>query len=91
MKSCASACANRCGEDYRHARPPTPQSRMKTGMSKKPIEVLAKEVHYEPLPEEVRVVIIAAWTRGGLLPKSTVERMIPAQIRGEPIDAAAAA
>jgi hypothetical protein len=30
-------------------------------MYKKPIEVLAREVHYEPLSAEVRTVIIAAW------------------------------
>ena len=36
-------------------------------MCKKPITELAKEVHYEPLPGEVRAVVIAAWQRGGLL------------------------
>jgi hypothetical protein len=34
------------------------------GMYKKPIEALAREIHYEPLPPEVRVAVIAAWTRG---------------------------
>jgi hypothetical protein len=48
------------------------------GMYKKPIDVIAKEFQYEPLPGEVRVAVIAAWTRGGLLPKVIVERMIPA-------------
>lgn len=49
------------------------------GMYKKPIEVLAREVHYEPLPPETRAVVIAAWQRGGLLPPETVERMLPQQ------------
>jgi hypothetical protein len=29
------------------------------GMYKKPLTDLAKEIHYEPLPDEVRAVIIA--------------------------------
>jgi hypothetical protein len=47
------------------------------GMYKKPIEVLAREIHYDPLPDDVRTVIIAAWSRGGLLPPATVEQMVP--------------
>jgi hypothetical protein len=47
-------------------------------MYKKPIDALAREIHYEPLPPEVRAVIIAAWMRGGLLPAATVEEMVPA-------------
>ena len=35
------------------------------GMYKKPIAELAREIHYDPLPDEVRTVIIAAWSRGG--------------------------
>ena len=30
-------------------------------MCKKPIEVLAREVHHEPVPPEARAVVIAAW------------------------------
>jgi hypothetical protein len=48
-------------------------------MYKKPIDVLAREVHYEPLPPEVRAVFIAAWSRGGLLPKATIQQMVPAK------------
>jgi hypothetical protein len=48
------------------------------GMYKKPIEMLAKEIHYDPLPTEVRVAVIAAWTRGGLLPRAAIEQMVPA-------------
>jgi hypothetical protein len=47
------------------------------GMYKKPIDVLAREVHYEPLPGEVRAVVIAASQRGGLLPKGIVEQTVP--------------
>lgn len=39
------------------------KAEIENGMYKKPIEVLAKEVHYEPIPAEVRAVIIAAWQR----------------------------
>jgi hypothetical protein len=47
------------------------------GMYKKPVEVIAREFRYDPLPPEVRVAVIAAWTRGGLLPRATVEQMVP--------------
>ncbi len=53
------------------------QAEAAAGMCKKPIEILAREVHYEPLPAEVRTVVLAAWTRGGLLPKGTIEQMVP--------------
>lgn len=56
------------------------RAEMESGMYKKPIEVLAKEVHYEPLASEVRAVVIAAWTRGGLLPASTIERIVPVEL-----------
>jgi len=49
------------------------QAEIANGLYKKPIEQLTEEVHYEPLPAEVRTVVIAAWQRGGLLPKATVE------------------
>jgi hypothetical protein len=47
-------------------------------MYKKPVEVLAKEIHYEPLPGEVRSVVIAAWIRGGLIPREMIEKIVPA-------------
>jgi hypothetical protein len=47
-------------------------------MYKKPMEVLAKEVHYEPLAPEMRAVVIAAWTCGGLLQRARIEQMVPA-------------
>jgi hypothetical protein len=53
------------------------KAEIETGIYKKPIEVLAKEIRYDPLPDDVRTVIIAAWSRGGLLPAATIERMVP--------------
>jgi hypothetical protein len=47
------------------------------GLYKKPVEALAKEIRYEPLPGEIRAVVIAAWQRGGLLPESTIKEMVP--------------
>ena len=45
-------------------------------MFKKPVEGLAKETHYEPLPPEARAVVIAAQTRGWLLPSATIDAMV---------------
>lgn len=53
------------------------QAEAAAGMYKKPIEELARTIHYEPLPAEVRVAVIAAWTRGNLLPRATIEQMVP--------------
>jgi hypothetical protein len=47
------------------------------GMYKKPIDAIAREFQYEPVPGEVRTVIIASWKRGGLLPPATIEQMVP--------------
>jgi len=47
------------------------------GLYRKPVEELAKEFRYEPLPEEIRTVIIASWKRGGMLPAATIEKMVP--------------
>jgi hypothetical protein len=46
-------------------------------MHEKPLEVLARELHYEPLPAEVRAVVVAACVRGGLLPKVVIEKIAP--------------
>jgi hypothetical protein len=50
------------------------------GMYRKPIDIIAKEFRYDPLPDEIRTVVIAAWSRGGLLPKVAIEQMVPAKI-----------
>jgi hypothetical protein len=52
------------------------QAETSAGMYKKPIEVLAREVHYEPLPREVRAIVIAAWQRGRLLSQASIEQMV---------------
>jgi hypothetical protein len=52
------------------------KAEIECGLYKKPIEVLAKEVHYDPLPDEIRAVIIAAWSRGGLLQQAAIEQMV---------------
>lgn len=55
------------------------QAEAAAGMYKKLMEVLAREVHYEPLSPVIRTVVIAAWTRGGLLPRAAIEKMVPSQ------------
>ncbi len=56
------------------------QAEAAAGMYKKPVELLAKEIHYEPLPGEVRAVVIAAWQRGGLLPMTAIEQIVPKEV-----------
>lgn len=51
------------------------QAAAAAGMYKKPVEVLAKGIHYDPLPGEVCAVIIARGS-GGLLPKAIVEQIV---------------
>jgi hypothetical protein len=53
------------------------QAEIANGMYKKPLDAIVKEHRYDPLPDEVRAVIIASWKRGGLLPAATVEQMAP--------------
>ena len=53
------------------------KAEIETGMFKKPVDQLVKEYRYDPLPDEVRAVIIASWKRGGLLPAAMVEGMVP--------------
>jgi hypothetical protein len=57
------------------------QAEAAAGMYKKPVEEIARTIHYEPLPQEVRTVVIAAWERGGLLPARIIKDMIPAEPR----------
>jgi len=53
------------------------QAEAAAGLYKKPIALMAKEIHYEPLPGEIRIAVIAAWQRGGMLPSRVVEEMVP--------------
>jgi hypothetical protein len=48
-------------------------------MYRKPVEVLAREIHYEPLPAKVRAVVIAALKRAGMVPALVLEGMVPHQ------------
>jgi hypothetical protein len=59
------------------------QAEAAASMYKKPLDVLAREVHYQPLPAEVRAVVIAAWARGGLLPMPAIKAMIPQADTGD--------
>lgn len=54
------------------------QAEAAAGMYKKPVDQLVKEFRYDPLPDEIRVAVIASWKRGGLLPEAVIQRMIPA-------------
>lgn len=54
------------------------KAEIETGMYKKPIDALAKDIAYQPLPEEIRTVVISSWRRGGLLPAAVIEEMVPA-------------
>jgi hypothetical protein len=47
------------------------------GLYKKPLDLLAKEIHYDPLAPEVRTVIIQNWRNFGMLPAATIEQMVP--------------
>jgi hypothetical protein len=60
------------------------KAELETGMFKKPVEEMAKAIHYEPVPDDMRMVIIAAWKRGGLLPAAVVEGMVPLAMRLPP-------
>jgi hypothetical protein len=53
------------------------RAEIECGMYKKPIAAIAREFQYEPLSGEVRAIVIAAWARGGLLPRATIEQMVP--------------
>jgi hypothetical protein len=53
------------------------KAEIETGMYKKPLDALAREIHYEPLPPEVRMVIVQSWRNFGLLPPATIEKMVP--------------
>lgn len=54
------------------------KAEIETGMFQKPVKVMAKEIHYEPIPEEIRRAIIASWMRTQLLPMAVLEKMVPA-------------
>lgn len=54
------------------------KAELEVGTFKEPVEEIAKKFQYEPLDGEVRVTVIQAWARGGMLPRAVIERMVPA-------------
>ena len=64
------------------------KAELETGIFKKPVDATATEFQYDSLPNEVRTVVIAAWSREGLLPRAAIEQMVPtkepASIAAEP-------
>lgn len=46
------------------------------GLYRKPIEEIAKQLHYEPLPGPVRAEIVSAWRRFNMLPAHVVEEVV---------------
>ena len=55
----------------------SPPPTIANGMYKKPVEILEKEIRYEPLAPDVRAVIVQSWRNFGLLPAATIEEMVP--------------
>jgi hypothetical protein len=55
------------------------KAEIETGMYKKPMEQLIDAIRYEPLPTEVREIVIRSWKNFGMLPAATVEKMVPMQ------------
>jgi hypothetical protein len=55
------------------------QAEIANGMYKKPLDEIAKEIRYDPLPDEVRIVVIRSWRNFGLLPEKTIQEMVPAK------------
>jgi hypothetical protein len=52
------------------------KAEIETGMYKKPIEAVAREVRYDRLPAEARTVVIQSWKNFGLLPPGFIEQMV---------------
>lgn len=44
----------------------------------KPLAEIVEGYAYDPLPGEIRAVVIAAWARVGLLPQPIIEQIVPA-------------
>jgi len=57
------------------------KAEIETGMYKKPVEALVKEIRYDPLQPELRAVVIRSWRNFGLLPEAAIQAMVPAQLK----------
>lgn len=53
------------------------KTEIECGMYKKPIDAIAREFQYEPLPGEIRTVVIQSWRNFGMLPEATIQQMVP--------------
>jgi hypothetical protein len=51
------------------------------GMYKKPIELIAKEVHYEPVPPEIRVAIMRRGSGDRRCPRRLLKRWCPKPLK----------
>ena len=49
---------------------------LETGMIKKPVQQVTREIHYDPLADDVRTLITVAWSHRGLMRRATVETMV---------------
>jgi len=49
-----------------------------TGMFKKSVEEISKDIKYDPLPADIRVIVIKSWQNFGLLPEAAVQEMVQA-------------
>ena len=56
------------------------KAEIENGLYKRPVEAIAKEFQYQPLPAEIRDMIIRSFSNFGLLPAATIEKMVPLQI-----------
>lgn len=54
------------------------RTEIECGMYKKPIELIAKEFRYDPLPDDVRTIVIQSFNNFGILPPDIVQKMVPA-------------
>lgn len=58
------------------------QAEITNGFYKQPMDAIVREFRYDPLPPEVRGIVVAAWIRGNMVPREAIESMVPAQLRG---------
>jgi hypothetical protein len=68
---------NRSRQKRRHDGPRPPTGRARQRYLQEARRPAPKEFQYEQLPSDVRAVIVAAWTRGGLLPPAMIDEIVP--------------
>jgi hypothetical protein len=50
------------------------------GFASNPSYALTRTIHYDPLPPETRMIVIAAWQRGGLISMDAIEQVVLQQL-----------